>query len=281
MQSNALLFTEEIGDLMLKHRVGIGVSIDGPPEWNDVFRLDHLGRPTGHLLAEPLKLLLSEKYRKIFSGVLCVINIDVDPVAIFDYFESLGIRNMDFLLPLDNHDRPPKGKEVPEASPYGDWLIRLFDRWWDAGATADIRTFSAILKGIANLPSGVESIGLSPADLVVVETNGAIEGVDSLKAAADGATDIGLDIFSHSFEEAAKHHAVQIRQSGTTQLCSTCKQCPVVRVCGGGYYPHRYSKINGFENPSVYCLDLQKIIRHIHTRLVKDLASLTPQEKSA
>jgi uncharacterized protein len=42
-----------------------------------------------------------------------------------------------------------------------------------------------------------------------------------------------------------------------------------VDVCGGGYYPHRYSTANGFSNPSVYCPDLMKLIGHIN-RVVAD-----------
>jgi uncharacterized protein len=44
-----------------------------------------------------------------------------------------------------------------------------------------------------------------------------------------------------------------------------------VRVCGGGYLPHRFSKANGFDNPSVYCADLLKLIEHIASAIVREL----------
>jgi uncharacterized protein len=37
IQSNGLLFTEEIGELLLRRRMSIGISIDGPPKVNDVY----------------------------------------------------------------------------------------------------------------------------------------------------------------------------------------------------------------------------------------------------
>jgi len=49
-------------------------------------------------------------------------------------------------------------------------------------------------------------------------------------------------------------------------LGPTCQACDLVRVCGGGYLPHRYSAANGFANPSVYCADLQHVIQHIQHR---------------
>jgi uncharacterized protein len=41
----------------------------------------------------------------------------------------------------------------------------------------------------------------------------------------------------------------------------------VVTSCGGGLYAHRYRSATGFDNPSVYCADLEKIITHIRADL--------------
>jgi uncharacterized protein len=54
-------------------------------------------------------------------------------------------------------------------------------------------------------------------------------------------------------------------------LCAQCRGCPVRAVCGGGYLPHRYSSRNGFDNPSVYCRDLMKLIVHIQARVLTTL----------
>ena len=50
-------------------------------------------------------------------------------------------------------------------------------------------------------------------------------------------------------------------------LCQTCQECPVVSSCGGGLYTHRYRAGSGFDNPSVYCADLLKLITHIGSHL--------------
>ena len=52
MQSNGLLFTEEIGDFFKANRISYGVSGDGPPEINDLHRLDHAGKPISKQLEE-------------------------------------------------------------------------------------------------------------------------------------------------------------------------------------------------------------------------------------
>lgn len=266
MQSNGLLFTEEIGDLMLERSMSVGVSSDGPPEYNDRYRVDHAGRPSTPALEDKLRLLMSPTYAKVFAGFLCVIDIDSDPVKVFDYLSSWPTRSIDFLMPLDHHDRRPRGKEHDlEATPYGDWLIKAFDRWWASDGKVHIRIFNSLIRQAYGLPSLVESLGLGVVDLVVVETNGDIEGVDSLKSTYNGASSLGYNVFDHDFDIAARDAAVQLRQLGAHQLSETCQQCHVVHICGGGYFPHRYSAANGFKNPSVYSSDLEKLILHIHS----------------
>jgi uncharacterized protein len=61
------------------------------------------------------------------------------------------------------------------------------------------------------------------------------------------------------------------RQAGISGVSDTCKKCSLVSICGGGYYPHRYSEKNGFNNPSVYCTALTNLITHIQGRIKRDL----------
>jgi uncharacterized protein len=42
---------------------------------------------------------------------------------------------------------------------------------------------------------------------------------------------------------------------------------PEQGTCGGGYLPHRYSRVRGFDNLSVWCADLLRLFAHIRKRL--------------
>jgi uncharacterized protein len=278
MQSNGLLFTPEIGDLMLEAGITIGVSTDGPPVINDRYRVDHRGRGTGAALEERIRLLLSDRYRPLFAGFLCVINLQSDPAEIVRYLLSADSPiatdspAADFMLPHNNHTYRPPGKESDITStPYGDWLVEAFDCWFDEVKRGRIRMFNSIIKTLLGAPSDLESFGLSPVDLIVIETNGNIEGVDTLKSTFDGAAGLGCNVFTQEFDTVARHADVRRRQVGIDALCPTCRQCPVARICGGGYLPHRYSAHNGFDNPSVYCSDLMKLIHHIGAKVAKQI----------
>jgi uncharacterized protein len=115
-------------------------------------------------------------------------------------------------------------------------------------------------------PTGTESLGLAAPDVLVIETDGTLEQPDSLKTAYDGAPATGLDVFRHALDDVSNHAAIAARQNGLDALCATCSSCPVVRICGGGLYAHRYRPESGFDNPSVYCDDLKATIEYIARR---------------
>jgi len=65
---------------------------------------------------------------------------------------------------------------------------------------------------------------------------------------------------------------------GRDALGPTCRSCPVVNVCGGGQFAHRYQAGAGFGNPSVYCADLRRLIEHVAGRVHRDLSSAVSRQ---
>lgn len=272
MQSNGLLLSKDIIQLLSERSISFGISCDGPSSAN-IFRVDHRGTSTSTRLEEKLELL-AECSENTFSGFLSVINLDSDPAEVFDYLMRFNPKKVDFLLPYDNHSRYPPGKKNFESVEYGRWLVRLYDHWIKRNTSVGIRCFSSLIQVLVGGHSLVESIGLDPVDLVVVETNGNIEAVDSLKAAVKNSTWLGFDVFENSFDDVLDHAAIVARQAGLSALCETCKTCSYVPVCGGGYLPNRFSSEKRFDNPSVYCHDMMMLIDHIRNHVILELASI-------
>jgi len=44
-----------------------------------------------------------------------------------------------------------------------------------------------------------------------------------------------------------------------------------MNACGGGYLPHRFSRKNGYDNPSVYCGDLYSMFENMQSVLESHL----------
>ncbi|MGW7364663.1 radical SAM protein [Streptomyces sp. NPDC054841] len=297
VQTNATLLTDARVSTLARHGVRIGLSLDGGLAAHNTRRTDHAGRPSWPAASRGARLL-AERHPDAYAGILTVVDPRTDPVEMYESLLTLEPPAVDLLLPHGNWTSPPPGlgapagfapgpparpSAVPSASPeaspggtprraqqapYGDWLVAVFDRWWPAGRRETrIRLFEECIALLLGLPGATESLGLDPVNAVVVETDGAIEQVDSLKSAYDTAAATGLDVFRHTFDDALDHPGIAARQAGAAALAAECRACPLLTVCGGGHYAHRYRAGDGFTNPSVYCADLDRLIRHVAGRL--------------
>lgn len=261
LQTNGTLVTEQWLDVFERFQVGVGVSLDGPPSANDRHRMTRSRGSTAEEAVRGIALLRSRP--ALFSGVLAVVDLANDPVEVHDYLAALNPPVIDFNLPHRSHDEPPSRirREVPE---YGEWLSRVYEAWIGRpGHRHTVRMMEDIIALNCGVRGAVESLGLAAPDLVVIESNGAVEDVDTLRSVQEGATQLGLDVFRHSFDDVLGHQKISSRKSGRAGLADQCGRCPVVEICGGGYLPHRYSAARGYDNPSVYCADLKFLIEYI------------------
>ena len=265
IHTNGVLLDEEFCDLFAAYGVQVGISIDGYRAANDRHRRYADGRSSYDQVRRAIGLLRMPRYRHLYAGLLCTIDVANDPVTVYKALLELEPPRIDFLLPHATWDEPPARPPGAQAA-YADWLIAIFNRWLADGRPTGIRTFDSIISTTNGGDSLTEALGLGPSDLVVIETDGSYEQADSLKAAYDGAPATGFDIFSQSLDAVGQHPGIRARQQGLAGLCEICQACPVVTSCGGGLYAHRYRTPAGFANPSVYCADLLKLISHVRSR---------------
>jgi uncharacterized protein len=270
MQTNGLRLSEAMCDLFREFGVHVGVSMDGDREANDRHRRFADGASSHDDVLRALAMLRRPEYRAIYAGILCTVDVRNDPDRVYEALLEQEPPRVDLLLPHATWDRPPPRPDG-DPSGYGTWLLRVFQRWVADGRPMPIRLFDALRSSATGGPSGTEWVGLDRADLVVIETDGSFEQVDSLKIAYEGAPATGFDVFSHAVDTVAALPQIARRQRGLADLCPTCRACPVVRQCGGGLFAHRYrgpaagsGDPGGFDNPSVYCSDLKTLIHGIN-----------------
>ncbi|MFI5550258.1 FxsB family cyclophane-forming radical SAM/SPASM peptide maturase [Streptomyces sp. NPDC051738] len=266
IHTNGIQLSSRFLDLFAEFDVRVGISLDGDRAANDLHRRYADGRSSHDKVLAALSLLRQERHRPLYAGLLCTIDVRNDPVAAYDALAAQDPPRIDFLLPHATWDDPPPRPDGA-ATPYADWLMAVYDRWDAQGRPMPVRLFDSVISTLGGGPSLTEAMGLAPADVVVVETDGTFEQTDSLKTAYDGAPGTGEDVLRHSLDEVALHPGITARQQGLAGLSETCRSCPVVRSCGGGLYAHRYrGDGTDFDNPSIYCADLQELIRSIDAR---------------
>ncbi|MBP2326289.1 uncharacterized protein JOF56_006674 [Kibdelosporangium banguiense] len=270
VQTNAVLIDDRYLRLFAEWDTRIGVSLDGDAAAHDRHRRSLAGAGTYQAVAGSLRKITAGPFRSLFGGLLCTVDVRNDPLATYTGLLEFSPPMVDFLLPHGNWSNPPPFRAADStATPYADWLIAIFDRWYGAPEQETrIRLFESIIDLLLGGRSSVEGVGLEIPRMMVIETDGTIERADVLATAYEGAAATGLHVVRDSFDAA-------LRLSGpSAEPAHSCRRCDVYRTCGGGLLAHRYRRGEGFGNPSVYCLDLRRLIRHIQARLTADLAGM-------
>ncbi|GAB2452421.1 hypothetical protein GCM10027262_77030 [Nocardia tengchongensis] len=275
MQTNGVLIDEDVLRVCARWNVRIGVSLDGGESEHDRHRLDHAGRGSHAKIVAGLQRLRAPEHRRLFSGLLCTIDLANDPLRTYEALTRHRPPAVDFLLPHGNWTTPPPGRTPgSSATPYADWLIEIFDRWYRAPELETrVRLFDNIIDLLLGRTVASETLGLEPIRLAVIETDGSLEQVDELKSAFEGAAGLPVRGDGNPLDEAMWEPAIAARQIGAAALSDTCRACTFQTVCGGGHYVHRYREDTGFRNPSVYCPDLTALITHIEGRLRADIGA--------
>ncbi len=266
MQTNGSLLDREWMDILRKHRVAVGLSMDGPKEIHDRVRVDHRQQGSYDRVEQGLKLL---QEAEIPYGIGCVIPLGADPLKVHHHFLELGCKQITYLMPHYTHDTIAAVHQRFGPTPCADFLIPIFDDWWfESTMEIQINDLKDIARVILGGKSSSEAIGNDPPRYVFIEADGEMEGLDNLRACGDGFSQIKLNVLQSDFSSLLRTptmHSQAIFQG--MPLSQICRRCPESETCRGGYLAHRYSKARAFDNPSVWCADLLKLFAHLRNRL--------------
>lgn len=270
LQTNGTLIDAEWTRVLTRHDVNVGVSIDGTAAVHDAVRVDHAGRGSHRAVVSGLRRL---QKAGVDPSVLCVIDPGRPGLDVYRHFRRLGVQRMNFLLPDVSHDSKALFYGGRGATPVADYLLPIFDAWLEEDdPDIEIRIFRGLIRMLMGGEGETDAFGNLLTGYLVVETDGSIETLDALRVCEHGLNRSGLTVLEHGFDDLEAglpivHQAVHLG----FPLCATCQACPERDICGGGYVPHRYARANGFDNPSVWCADILKLLAHIRSRLPADV----------
>jgi uncharacterized protein len=135
IQTNGTLLTDEWCRLFAENAFLVGISIDGPRQVHDAFRVDKRGGPTFDKVIEGLRLLQAHE---VDTNVLCTVNAanQDHPLEVYRFFrDDLGLRHIQ-LIPIverENDTGFQEGDSVTERSVdparWGAFLSAVFDEW--------------------------------------------------------------------------------------------------------------------------------------------------------
>ncbi len=267
IQTNAVLMSEEHIAIFKDNNIKVSVSLDGLQQSHDRYRLARNGGPSWEKTITGIRML-QELAPENFIGILSVIDIESDPIHTFDFLSGFNV-DIDFLLPLKTHDnRPHYPKGIEKA--YGKWYYSIYTQWVKGrNSHIDVRFIKNIITQLLGGEAIYEVMTYNPIGLLTISTDGDIEGLDCLKSIGNGVQLTGRNIRETSLTDALGLEIVRLRQKGIEGLNDICRKCDYLKGCSGGYFPNRYSKERGFDNPSVYCEDLYWLLSMIEADLLK------------
>jgi uncharacterized protein len=257
--TNGVLIDDDWLNCFEAHNISVAISLDGPAHIHDIHRRTFQRTGTHAAVERAARMLVS---RDIGVSALAVCNPAYPPRQYVEFFAQCGIANYDIMIPDATVDENP-----PSVASFYEGL---FDLWLEANRdkpTANIRIISDMITALLANDSPTEGVGYKPVELCTVMSDGSVEAHDVLRIAGDGFTRTMFNIFEHAIDEVRNEPRWRAARNASINLCEKCRQCKFMNACGGGYLPHRFSKKNGYDNPSVYCDDLYSMFENMQSVL--------------
>lgn len=150
IQTNGIVLNDEWCEFLTENRFLVGVSIDGPRELHDRYRVDKRQRPTFDRVMRALELL--KKHRAEFNTLTVVNNANSrHPLEVYRFLKEVGEGFMQFIplverkpdkrakklslelgLPPVPGERDSLSSVTPwsvKPNQFGEFYVRIFDEW--------------------------------------------------------------------------------------------------------------------------------------------------------
>jgi len=266
LQTNAILLDDAWCCFFKERGFLVGVSLDGPQECHDTYRVDKRGRPTFQQVMAGLALL--KKHQVEFNILTTVHAANAgQPLQVYQFLRDQAGAQFIQLIPIVEWDnRSPRNSRVTERSvsgrQYGDFLIAVFDEWVrrDVGRIY-VQIFDVALGAWLGQPSSLCTMSVTCGQAMAMEHNGDVYACDHF---IEPRHRLG-NIRDTSLVEMVNSR--QQRRFGAAKrdtLPRACQMCEVRFACNGECPKNRFWH-TGNEKPglNVLCEGYKAFFTHI------------------
>jgi uncharacterized protein len=273
IQTNGVLIDNEWIDIFHKHKISVGVSIDGPQHLHDQCRRDHTGRGSYDGAVRGLRLLqaAAKEGRLTCIGALCVLPVSDDSETILAHLvKDLGVNHPNLNFPHDGWDSE-EAIAWNEAVHSHRKVVRFALKYL-------LNPFHYV-KGITNVLLSLKSEkGARYNDqrvahrhhIATVSSNGAVFVDDNMLGVDASLSTSTLSIFNGSLRDLVESQAWQRMNDAIDQVPVECEGCEWYRTCRSGDLFNRFSAKEGLSRKSVLCETLKMIHMEAASYLVKN-----------
>ena len=276
LQTNATLIHEEWARFMAEYNFLVGVSLDGPKDIHDHYRLTIDGRPTFDMVMQAIERL---KRHKVEFNILVLLNRlnSEQPERVWDFMAEHGLGFLQF-IPCVERD-PSTGEPAEYAvrpDQFGKFLCAVFDRWYNDGEpTVYVRDFEdflfAAVRGEA--PSCIYARRCG--SYVVVEHNGDVYCCDFY---VDPDWRLG-NLLETPLAELVESDLLARFALRKAEMHPQCRQCPWLKLCRGACPKDRMTFSDDHRALNYLCPGYQMLFEHAHERIEKLRAKVLERER--
>jgi uncharacterized protein len=276
IQTNGTLLDEDWSRFLAAERFSVGISLDGPQELHDRYRVSKGRKPTYEQAMRGYKLL---QLYHIPHDILCVVHAQnvKQPAQVYRFFKKIQATHIGFLPLVERQSDALSGatdRSVP-AEAWGVFLGTIFDEWLQT----DIgRVYVRIFEEVAGTALGHDYtlciLRKTCGDIPVVEHNGDFFPCDHFVET------------SHCSGNIRERRLVELLESPEQtafgrakfdSLPAYCHACEVLTMCNGGCPKDRFIRTpDGQSGLNYLCAGYRRFFNHCRP-FVAQLAALPRQ----
>ncbi|MGE5327539.1 MAG: anaerobic sulfatase-maturation protein [Deltaproteobacteria bacterium] len=286
-QTNGVLLDDSWGEFLAENEFLVGLSIDGPRELHDYYRVDKGGQPSFDHVMRGRDYL--KKHGAKFN-TLTVVNRKNSrrPLEVYRFLKEIGSGFMQFIPIVERiaHEPDPNGLVLlgpahkgaakvsdwsVEPQQFGKFLCAIFDEWvrQDVGRTF-VQIFDVALESWLGIPQGLCVFRETCGAALAIEHNGDLYSCDHYVYPGNR---LG-NVLEHPIESLVS--SPQQRKFETDKrdtLPRYCRECEVRFACNGECPKHRFIRApDGEAGLNYLCAGYKLFFKHIdpHMRFMAD-----------
>ena len=303
IQTNGILLDEEWCDFLRENTFLVGLSMDGPQEMHDAYRVDKSGGPTFSKVMRAARLM---QERQVEFNILCAVheaNVD-HPLRVYRFFrDELKTHYIQF-IPIVERTTPElvatakegwgdrnrhgplytqQGQLVTDRSVkpdrWGTFLIAIFDEWVanDVGEMF-IQLFESALASWMGLPASLCIFAETCGNALALEHNGDLYSCDHY---VEPKFFLGNIKDQHLVQLVASDQQRQFGNAKRDTLPRYCRECEVRFACNGECPRNRFiGTPDGESGLNYLCSGYKAFFKHID-RPMKVMTALVRHGRDA
>lgn len=249
IQTNATLITDGLASFMAEYRFLTGVSLDGPPELHDRFRINAAGAGSHNQVMKGIECLSRNKTEFNILTLVSAANVNHGKM-VFRYLRDMGVQFHQYIpcVEFDADSNPLPWTITGEE--WGAFLCDIFDEWiYGNPYGTSVRLFDSILTYLVDGYRTICQMDNNCCQYFVVEHNGDVYPCDFF---VDPSLKLGnietaaWEVMSSSciYEEFGKRKVLYPDE---------CEECVYLQLCMGDCLKHRIGANGDMSRKSWLC----------------------------